>query len=357
MQLFNSARLKLTAWYVLIIMLISTFFSAVIFVVVSRELERSYRWLGVLDYAQQRGMHLPRHLPRNIESLDPGLLGALSQDIYYQDALAEAKRRFALRLMGINGVILLISGSAAFFLAGKTLRPIQQAMEKQKRFVADASHELRTPLTALKTTIEVALRNKDMGLTEAREVIESNLQDVEDLKKLSDNLLTLSRVAEHGNKPVFGEVDLSAVIESAVDKLRPLAEKKNIGLGLDLSNIVLEGDKDSLQEMASVFVDNAIKYTPEGGEVTVSTRTEKEYAVLEISDTGMGIAEEDLPHIFERFYRADKSRTDKEELGFGLGLSVAKKIVDLHHGYIDVESIFGEGTTFTVRLPLSPSNY
>ncbi len=350
--MFNTARLKLTAWYVLIIMLVSASFSAVIYMVVCKELARSYRWVVVVDRAHRIGIGVPRHLPKNLENLDPQLQN-LAESMEYQDALKEAKRRFAYRLVGINSVILLVSGSAAYFLAGKTLQPIQKALEEQKRFVADASHELRTPLTALKTSMEVALRNKEMGLAEAREVIESNLADVEDLKNLSNNLLTLSRVTENGDKTVLDEVDLSAVIETAVDKLQTLAEEKNIVLDLDLSKITLKGDKDNLREMISVFVDNAIKYTPGGGKVKISTRTEKEYAVIEVADTGIGIAEEDLPHIFDRFYRADKSWVGRDDPGFGLGLSVAKEIINLHHGYVDVESTLGEGSKFIIKLPLS----
>lgn len=268
---------------------------------------------------------------------------------FFAEDLAAAKRRVLFILLYANGAILIFSGTAGYFLAGKTLKPIEGAMEEQKRFVADASHELRTPLTALKTSMEVALRDKKMPLKEARKTIKESLEDIDNLQSLTNGLLNLTHYQDNDGRLVFEEVDLAEVIKKAYKKISPLAKKKGVEIEFQVDTSQIEANKESLEEMLVIFLDNAIKYTSEGGKVTVRAKFEKRYAVLEIKDTGIGIDKKDLPHIFDRFYRVDKSRS---ETGFGLGLSIAKRIIDLHRGSIDVSSTIGKGTTFTIKLSL-----
>lgn len=316
--MFKTARIKLTAWYLVIIMAISLSFSGVIYVGVNRELTR------IEDYQRVRIQRIIGGIPAPYEPPPPDV-----------DAIAESRQRIILTLGLINLAILVVSGAAGYFLAGRTLEPIAEMVDKQKEFVSDASHELRTPLTSLRTEMEVALRDKKMNLTSARSLIRSNLEDVSRMQKLSNYLLELNRY-ERGAHLEFSDVNLKEVVEKATASLK-------YKFDLDLKSTEVRGNRDSLIELATILLDNAVKYG-RGKSIAVKV---KRGGVLEVADHGVGISKEDLPHIFDRFYRSDKSRgTD----GYGLGLSIAKSIVDLHSGKIEVESKTGKGSTFRVTI-------
>ncbi len=351
MRLFNSARLKLTLLYLLISILISGFFSVLIYRMVSQELEQGLYRGAVVQRAHELGIKVPRHLPRRLQDIDPRLR---VENICPEcdDILNAAKQAFLVRLGIVNIMIWIFSAGAGFFLAGRTLEPLEQSMEEQKRFVADASHELRTPLTSLKTAIEVALRGENPKLEEQQNVLKGSLEDLGQLENLTNKLLALSRYEKIGKELEFEKFDLKNLVESVGERIKTRAEEKGVELNFELEEVILEGSEESLKEMFTVFLDNAIKYTNSGGQVGVSVRKEKNQAIIQISDTGVGIAEKDLPHIFNRFYRADTSRTKQETPGFGLGLSVAKKVIEFHNGSVEVESALGKGTAFTIRLPL-----
>jgi len=331
-QLFESAHLKLTAFYLAIIMLVSGFFSLLIYKGAVLEFERSFSRIEYRLRTGERDIRVP-----------------LGPQPFFREDLEIARRRVLTGLFYINGVIFFLSAAAGYFLAGRTLEPIEKSLEEQKRFVADASHELRTPLTALKTSLEVALWDKKMSLKEAKKVLESNLEDINGLQSLTNNLLVLTRYQENANNSSFQKLGLVTAVENAYKKIRPLAREKGVEIELKIKDIIIDADKEGLEEMLLIFLDNGVKFTPQGGKVTVSAQSDKKYAILEIKDTGIGIAKEDLPHIFDRFYRADKSRANP---GFGLGLSLAKKIIERHQGSVEVTSVFNQGTTFTVKLPL-----
>lgn len=358
--MFHSARVKLTAWYLLIIMLISVSFSVAMYKVLTFELDRVER---LQRLRIERRVFEPMRItpPEQPFRLDP-------------DLVAETKNRLQLMLLIINLGILGASAGAGYFLAGKTLRPIEQALEEQKRFVADASHEMRTPLTALKTSMEVALRDRKMSLTDAKEVLKSNLEEIDDLESLSSNLLNLANYQNNGRSLVFGDIDIAEVIKQACRKILPLAHKKKIIVELQAESQIIQANRESLEQMMLIFLDNAVKYTPNRGRVMVSTTPEGKSLAIKIKDTGIGIATKDIPHIFERFYRADQSR-NREHLrggrlersksrdssdgggvgGFGLGLSLAKRIIEIHEGSVEVDSVLGKGTTFTIKLPIKHS--
>lgn len=319
--------------------------------------------------AEEMGIPLPRFFSGRPEDLPLRLRETPSRYFFVED-FEEAKRRLLLNLLLINGAIFGVSALAGYFLAGKTLRPIENALEEQKRFVADASHELRTPLTALKTSMEVALRDKKMSLIQARDLIKDNLEDINSMQSLTNKLLSLANYQSNGHNLVFEEVEISEVIKDTYRKISPLAKEKDIEVNLKIKDQKLLANKESLKEMMLIFLDNGVKYTPTGGKVTVEGESNKRNFVIKVKDTGIGIAKEDLPHIFDRFYRADQSRSrshlrgdrlslrshdssDGEEIGgFGLGLSLAKKIIEIHKGTVEVASVLGRGTTFTIRLPL-----
>lgn len=336
--MFQSARFKLTAWYLVILMAVSFLFSAVIYRVVTTEIERSFRQAEVRLKASEIGIPLP--LPNNLR-------------IFLIEDVEDAKRRVFRWLLGINMAIFGFSAIASFMLAGKTLAPIQEAMDEQKRFVSDASHELHTPLTALKTTIEVALRDKKLTAQGARRVMQESLKDVDDLTNLSQNLLALSRVEHNSQSLSFTRVDMDEIVRQTIKKLSSLAAKKKVQLESTLQPVVISGDEIGLGKMVTILLDNAIKYTPQNGKITISVKQVFGKCVVTVADTGIGIPHKDISRIFERFFRADLSRGKNTFAGYGLGLSIAKHIVEIHRGTITVESKLNQGSVFTIRLPLS----
>jgi len=352
--MFKSARLKLTGWYLLIIMLVSVFFSTVIYLGTVRELEGGFRRAELRLRAEQLDIPLPERFPERPEDL-PLRLREAPPRFFSAEDLQTTKKRLGLNLLLINGAILGISAVVGYFLAGKTLKPIEESLEEQKRFVADASHELRSPLTALKTSMEVALRDKKMSLAEAKKVIKSNLEDIDSLQFLSNNLLSLANFQSNSHNLVFREIDIAEVVKNAYRKILPLAKEKNIEIRIEVRKQILPANQESLEEMMVIFLDNAVKYTPSGGKVSINTKTNKKHLLIEIKDTGIGIDPKDLPHIFDRFYRADASRTKEKVAGFGLGLSLAKRIIEIHKGSVEVASILGKGSNFIIRLPLKHS--
>ncbi len=332
--MFRSARLKLTAWYVLMIMLVSIFFSAAIYRGVGREFER--RFANIETRLRGQGFQPP-----------PPPFGRVQ---FFEDIQSARQRVFVL-LTSANGVILVLATGAGYVLAGRTLAPIEKAMEEQKRFVSDASHELRTPLTALKTSIEVGLRDKKMTLKEVRALVKSNLEEVESLRELTNHLLELSRYQANGRQLVFKQFRLDQLGREALETVRPLATQKKITLKLKAKKETAEIEKESLLRLLVILLDNAVKYTPRGGSIFLSLIQKPRELKVVVKDTGVGVAKKDLPHIFERFYRVDQSRSRQKVAGYGLGLSVAKEIIELYHGDIKVDSVLGKGSVFTVQLP------
>jgi len=331
--MFQSARLRLTAWYLLIIMLISMFFSTIIYFEFNQEIQR----FALMQQARRERMEQAFGVP--LQAPDSEL-----------KVLMEARNRLLLILVLVNAGILIVSGGAGYFLAGQTLRPIKEMIEEQKRFITDASHELRTPLTALRSEIEVHLREKNATSLETRELLVSNLEEVIRLQDLSDGLIKLT----NGQKQHTGEmttVSLTAVIAAVSKKVTPLAKRKHIKLVQDIPVISVQGNAQSLGELFVILLDNAIKYSPASSTVSIVAHSQKRGVQIIVSDQGKGIASEDLPHIFERFYRADSSRKHTSVDGYGLGLSIAQKIVDEHSGSIRVKSKLQKGATFIIYLP------
>jgi heavy metal sensor kinase len=228
---------------------------------------------------------------------------------------------------------------------------LDDAFRRQRQFTADASHELRTPLTAVKGQVEVALtRPRDPDAY--REVLQNVNEEVDRLIRLVGSLLTLAR-ADAGQIPVSPEaIDVANLVTAAAEQVRPVAQQRDVGLVLAPGPAVnLRADEDLLLQLLLNLLDNAIKYTPSGGQVTAGWTADGTQIELWVRDTGAGIGPEHLPHIFDRFYRADKARS-RAEGGVGLGLSICRWIAEAHDGSISVETSSGEGSTFTVKLPL-----
>lgn len=341
--MFHSARLKLTAWYLLIIMTVSILFSGIIYQVLTLEINRFDRMHRLRIQEQlEEGIDMPIPPgPQRIRTMfaDPELI-------------EETKQRVLSSLLILNGSILVISGVLGYMLAGRTLKPIQEMTDEQKRFISDASHEIKTPLTSLKTAFEVFLRSKKKTIKEAEEIIEDSIAEVDKLQSLSDALLKLSNF-EKPNPSVMNEtISIEAVIKKAVKKTSYLAKTKNITITQNIQTFSIKGNQDSIVDLLVIILDNAIKYSHERSTIEVQTNISASTGSIEIRDHGIGIDETDLKHIFERFYRSDTARTKSNRNGYGLGLSIAKKIVSLHKGHISASSKPGKGTTVTIQFPL-----
>ncbi|MDO8612018.1 MAG: heavy metal sensor histidine kinase [Dehalococcoidia bacterium] len=228
---------------------------------------------------------------------------------------------------------------------------LDAAFRRQREFTADASHELRTPLTAIKGQVEVAL-GKPRDADSYREVLQVVNEEVDRMIRLVGSLLTLAR-ADAGQIPIASEaVNLPELVAAAVEQARPAMERRDVELHLEPGPAVtLQADEDLLLQLLLNLLDNAGKYTRPGGRVTVGWAVGDGQAEVWVRDTGVGIAPEHLPHIFDRFYRVDKARS-RAEGGSGLGLSICRWIAEAHGGSIAVESAPGEGTAFVVKLPV-----
>ena len=231
------------------------------------------------------------------------------------------------------------------------LQRLDSAVNQIKRFTADASHELRGPLSFTRTAAEVALRNPNADPDGCR-VFEDIVNETAKAANLLEEMLTLARADSNSLDTVLEPVDLTAVVEGACGLARPLADERNLTLTMSTASVSLVrvlGDFSSLRRLLWILLDNALKYTPAPGRIDVALGTVSGRAILTVRDSGIGIAQSDLPYIFDRFYRADPSRSQVE--GNGLGLAIAKWIADLHHADLFVDSAQEEGSAFRVVFP------
>lgn len=222
--------------------------------------------------------------------------------------------------------------------------------EERKRFVSDASHELKTPLASVKALIESLINSRSQDIAFYKEILQDVNGEIDRMTRLVNDLLELARL-DKIKSPRIKRVEVSEVISDVIDSLAPLAESKNVNLTFNgKEKVFAEVDPDRFYRMAYNIVENGIKYTHEGGNVLVGLDEDEDNIYLAISDNGIGISEEVLPKIFDRFARGDTARSKKNG-GFGLGLAIAKEIIDMHEGKVTVESKVGEGTTFKIVLP------
>jgi len=244
----------------------------------------------------------------------------------------------------------------SYFLAGMTMGPIKEIIRAQKRFIADASHELRTPLSIIKADSEIALLdNEDISPKESSVVIKSNIEEVDRMSKIIDNLLNLSSYDTTAVEIPFTQVNISQLIINLIKKTQSLAKNKDVKLILaHTDEAFVVGNAIALEQMTMNLIRNAILYTPQGGLVTVSVEKNKKDAILKVKDTGIGISPKDLPNILAPFYKGEQTRRSGGFInreGSGLGLTIVKRIIERHHGYIDIQSKLGKGTTVKVSIP------
>jgi len=233
----------------------------------------------------------------------------------------------------------------------RMLDRLDRAFRRQRQFTADASHELRTPLTMLASQIDVALERKRTP-ADYEALLRSLREDAARMTQLVSELLTLARADAGQQLLTREELDLGVLVNSVVQAMQPLALQRGVRLAEHAQpRVTISGDQTRLSQLLINLVDNALRYTSAGGNVNVAVKEQAGWAELRVEDTGIGIAAEHLPHLFERFYRADPARA-RADGGSGLGLAIAQWITQAHAGQITVESEFGRGSTFTVRIPL-----
>ena len=341
-EIFKNASLRLTATYLFVVMTVSLVFSFTLYRVLSQDIEKNYRQsIGVIDRFNAFGMR-----PDNRQRM-----------MYEQerrDARDDSLRRIVNELLLINLAILVFGGGLCYILARRTLQPIEEAHDALQRFTSDAAHELRTPLTTMRTEIEVALMNDDLTNKQAKELLTSNLEEVDRLTVLSERLLLLARLDE--SELPMHTTAIGTILQDAVQAVQARYDAKKQTLDYTATKkdqLSVIADRASLSELFVVLLDNASKYSQQKTTVKLKTDHRGDILLIHVIDQGRGIAQKDVPHIFERFYRADSSRTHGEEHGYGLGLSLAKKIAAMHNGSIMVASKEGKGSTFTVTLPVA----
>jgi len=320
--MFRLAILKLTGWYLLILMTISIIFSVAIYYTATDEV----------------GFRLERF--RNNITIQRSPLN--SNDLYLSVEKSDASSRIILELFWQNAFILIGGGLLSYLLAKRTLRTLEEAHESQTRFTSDASHELRTPLAAMRTEIEVALSDKNSTKDELTQTLKSNLEEVDRLTVLSNMLLNLSRLDDKGfEKITINSHDITnKTISTFGDKAKLIDNKIN-------KYFQILGDEIAIQDLLSILIDNALKHSPKKSKITISSTRHDKYSEIIVSNKGE-IDAESIPYIFDRFYRTDKSRNAN---GFGLGLSLAKKISKAHGGDVRVDTSSKGKVNFIVTLP------
>lgn len=340
--MFKAARLKLTLWYLLIIALVSLFFSSLVYKSLTRELDR---------FAHLQQQRFERRLFNNATK------PPRPEEPPYVDLelINESKKRLLVELGVINFAVITMSGVFGYFLAGKTLRPIQLMLEKQNNFISDASHEIKTPLTSLKSSMEVFLRDENSNMTDAKKLIQESISEVDLLTHLTNTLLKSSQYQENASVLENREViNIYELVTLCITRLSGKATNKNIRVDFSMhnKNANIMGNRVSILELFYNVLDNAIKYSHANSVVLIEAETNNTNVLVNIKDTGVGISAEQLEHVFDRFYRADSSRSKTNVDGFGLGLSIAQDIAQLHKGDIRINSELNKGTVVTITLPL-----
>lgn len=316
-NIFQKARIKLTIYYVAVMMAILALFSSVLIYTVELKIRQGFR---------------DRIIVTEVEG-DP--VQNTSDDI-------------EMLIYLVDGILLIIIGFSSYFLAGKTLKPIKETLDSQKKFSADASHDLRTPLAIMTTESQVALQNENPSVSELQNTIGSNLEETKKMSKLVNDLLLISRGEEENSLNNFMITDLHFFIKKIVEKFERQAKDKDLIIEIsDYIKINTLLEPNSFERAVSNILQNAINYT-KNGVVKVGIKEDEKNIIISIKDTGVGISKEDLPLVFDRFYKAEHSRNDKS--GSGLGLSIAKQIIKKHKGDIFVESTVGTGTVVTVKI-------
>lgn len=331
--MFKKASLRLTAVYLLIIMSISLIFSVGLYQLASNEIEQGIRRPNSFAQIIRRN---------NLDGLQDFLIG---QD----QAISEAKRDIKISLTFINLFILITGGLLSYYLARRSLVPIERAHESQSRFTSDASHELRTPIAAMRLENEIALTDPKLTVKQAKDQLESNIEELDKLTSLTVGLLQLARLE---NDPLTkAEFDLKQIIEDAIGRNKKDIAKKKQTVDLKLKSTKITTNYEALTGAIATLINNASKYSSENSDISVKVKDNKTSYLISVADKGIGIDQLEQEKIFDRFYRSDLSRTKNDVSGYGIGLSIAKKSIEALGGNITVTSTPTKGSTFSVLVP------
>ena len=289
--------------------------------------------------------------------------------IAFADTISQTR---SMQTLILNSLLILIAGMAAFFiislfLSKWALKPVEKAWAQQNQFIADASHELKTPLTVILANLKILLTHKEDTISNQSRWIENTHTEATRMKELVENLLFLARSESDTVTYITGSINLSDTVWKCLLPFESIAFEQGITIRENIApSLYTQGNEGQLKQLMAILLDNACKYADRDKQVTVTLSRDQEKAVLSVNNTGEPVPQEELDHIFERFYRSDKSRVrtenpphprsaESKEGGYGLGLSIAQTIVQNHHGKISVQSAESIGTTFTVTLPLYAS--
>jgi len=341
--MFHSARLKLTGFYLAILLCFSLTLSIGIRELAWHEYKSSsdaqrdaVRVLEKNSFGVPEAFILP---PKPYNDFT-----AVQQD---EDSLVS--QHLNQDLIMLNLAALVIGGLLSYWYAGRTLKPIFEAHDAQKRFAADASHELRTPLANMQIENEVFLRQRSFTEQEARELIASNLEEVQRLENLAGNLLSLTQYENTSLE--LTAVPIDTLLKDVLAHNAKALKGRKVKVDQDVTGADVLGHRESLERLVTIVIDNAIKYGPEGGTIFIKGKKANGRYALSVRDEGPGVAANDLPHIFDRLYRGDKARTTKAD-GYGLGLALAKQIAIANQASIEAGNAKPHGAVFTIDLSL-----
>jgi len=324
---FLRVKLKLTFFYTVGILVILVIFSLVVYSLFAK------------------------NITQNLEYEGPEYKGKV--DIEAQ-ILEKAQDRLQAILLTVDGLIVIFVGGISYYLAGKTLKPIESAYAKQKKFIADSAHELRTPLAVMKTGAEAVLSDEASKKEEYKKLVKDFLEELNFLTDMVNDLLFLAR-EDNLHTLEYTKTDLGALVHKQIGLIVPYAKAHQVRLEKNIKgNFFVKGNRGHLKRLVANLIKNAIDYNCAGGKVLVSLRQEKKEAILKVVDTGIGISQEGIKHIFDRFYKTDQARVGQNS-GAGLGLSIVKEIVNTHKGKIKVNSEINKGTEIIISLPLTYS--
>ncbi len=320
---FLKARLKLTAFYTAGVLAIIIIFSLAVFGLFVKNIGSTLEYEGADNETI------------NIESR----------------IIDKAQDQLQNILISIDGLIVVLIAGLSYYLAGKTLKPIEAAYWRQKKFVADAAHELRTPLAVMKTGAEMVLAS-DEDKEGYKKLTLDSLEEINYLSVMVDDLLFLAR-SDNSLKVEFVKINFSQLVRKQIKFMISYAKKKGIMLKSEISDeLYIKGNESYLKRLLTNLIKNAIDYNKPDGEVIISLNKNKNSIELKIVDTGIGISNNDLKYIFDRFYKVDQSHT-KQSGGAGLGLSIVQEIVKLHEGSIQISSQLNKGTKILIFFPVN----
>jgi signal transduction histidine kinase len=335
---YKKQRLKLTALYLSIICAIVASLSLVIVHLQNRQLRR-FEPPPIAVPVPRSGM-----VPDRIRLIE------LSEEekAEIDRIVAQIRRENIQNVLILDALIILLSAIASYYLAGKTIEPIINSLEKQKKFVSDASHELKTPLTNIMTEAEILYRDKNTSNEEYRGFAKNVMEDIKHLNNLVVSLLDTAKLDGQLFNVTKSEVDVVELVRDTAQRFTEYAKKKDVEISVTAEKepVLIVTDKVLMQRLLSIFIDNGIKYNREHGTLELIVHNKSKNSVrIDIKDSGVGIREENLKKIFDRFFRESEDRNEK---GFGLGLSIAKQLAEILNVRITVDSEVGKGTIFTL---------